>query len=164
MLTDKDAAAIVAYLRSLPPIRRSLPRSAPPARQGESVQPRSVPAQASDLRTATQRGAYLVQLGECLGCHTTKRPDGTPIRELAFGGGRRFKVEKGYGVELDVASSSGPSVVSPTDRIVASPNITQDPSGIPHYTEAIFIQTIRAGKVAGVRPLSGAMPWVFSRP
>jgi len=46
---------------------------------------------------------------------------------------------------------------------VASANITQDPSGIPYYTEAIFIQTIRTGKVAGVRPLSAAMPWVFFR-
>lgn len=161
-MTDEDAAAVVVYLRSLPPIRRSLPRSAPPARQGESVQPRSVPAQASAIRTETQRGAYLVQLGECLGCHTTKHPDGTPIRELAFGGGRRFRLEKGYGVDLDAGPSS--AAMSSTDRVVVSANITPDSSGIPYYTEAIFIQTIRTGRVAGVRPLSGAMPWVFSRP
>jgi hypothetical protein len=50
-----------------------------------------------------------------------------------------------------------------TGRVVASANLTPDPSGIPYYTEAIFIQTIRSGKVGGVRQLSAAMPWVFFR-
>lgn len=62
-----------------------------------------------------------------------------------------------------MASSSVAAAESPTDRIVASMNITGDPSGIAHYTEAIFIQTIRTGKVAGIRPLTGAMPWIFFR-
>jgi mono/diheme cytochrome c family protein len=163
VMTDEDATAVVAYLRSMRPIRRQLARSVPPARRGEHVQRRGVPAQASALKSPTQRGAYLVQLGECIGCHTTTRADGTPFLELAFGGGRRFRLEKGYGVELDVGSSSAAAAVSPTDRVVASMNITQDPSGIAHYTEATFIQTIRTGKVAGIRPLSGAMPWIFFR-
>ena len=163
VMTDEDASAVVAYLQSMRPIRHKLPRTVPPARRGESVQRRSVPAQASALKSPTQRGAYLVQLGECVGCHTTTHADGTPFRELAFGGGRRFRLEKGYGVEVDVASSSTAAAASPTDRVVASINITQDPSGIAHYTEAIFIQTIRTGRVAGIRPLSGAMPWIFFR-
>ncbi len=43
---------------------------------------------------------------------------------------------------------------------MASANITQDPSDIPYYTEAAFIQTIRTGKVGGVRVLSAATPWI----
>jgi hypothetical protein len=42
---------------------------------------------------------------------------------------------------------------------VTSPNVTQDPSGIAYFDEAIFIQTIRTGRVAGIRPLSRAMLW-----
>jgi hypothetical protein len=42
---------------------------------------------------------------------------------------------------------------------VTSPNITQDASGIPYFHEAIFIQTIRTGRVAGIRPLTRAMFW-----
>ena len=163
VMTDEDASAVVAYLQSMRPIRHKLPRTVPPARRGETVQRRSVPARASALKSPTQRGAYLVQLGECVGCHTTTHADGTPFREIAFGGGRRFRLEKGYGVEVDVASSSDAAAVSPTNRVVASMNITQDPSGIAYYTEAIFIQTIRTGRVAGIRPLSGAMPWIFFR-
>jgi mono/diheme cytochrome c family protein len=167
VMTDEDGAAIVAYLRSLRPIRRMLPRSAPARRQHESVQPMTTPAQPGALRTAMDRGRYLVQLGECVGCHTPTKADGSPVRALTFGGGRRFFVEKGIGNEV---SSFDPTFTSPAASaaparagVVASRNLTQDPSGIPYYTEAIFIQTIRTGKVAGVRSLSAAMPWVFFR-
>jgi hypothetical protein len=90
------------------------------------------------------------------------------VRELRFGGGRRFRIEKGVGIEVSAfdpafssAAAAEAAASSETGRIVASMNLTQDPSGIPYYTEGIFIQTIRTGKVAGVRPLSAAMPWVF---
>jgi hypothetical protein len=38
-------------------------------------------------------------------------------------------------------------------------NITADPSGIAWYDEAVFIQRC-TGRVAGIRPLSGCMPWL----
>jgi mono/diheme cytochrome c family protein len=166
VMTDEDVSAVIAYLRSLRPIRRKLPRSAPPLQKGEWVQRKTVPALSSALNSPRQRGAYLVQLGECIGCHTPARGDGSAIRELEFAGGRRFRLEKGYGVDIgrfDPMLSSVEAPLPMTGRVVASANITPDPSGIPYYTEAIFIQTIRTGKVSGVRQLSAAMPWVFFR-
>ncbi len=41
---------------------------------------------------------------------------------------------------------------------VASANITPDPSGIPYYDEAQFIQTMRTGYVKA-RKLNQIMPW-----
>ena len=41
---------------------------------------------------------------------------------------------------------------------VASANITPDPSGIPYYDEALFIQTMRTGYVKA-RELNQIMPW-----
>jgi hypothetical protein len=58
--------------------------------------------------------------------------------------------------ELDPDDGHSPDVV-------VSPNITPDPSGIAWYDEAIFIKTIRTGRVAGVRELSGCMPWLAYR-
>ncbi len=165
-MTDDDAAAIASYLRSLKPIRRRLPRSAPPKRAHESAQPSVAPARAGSLVTAVQRGEYLVHLGECRGCHTPPDADGNAVRDLIFAGGRRFRIEKGVGSAvsaIDPTFASAPGGADPDGRIVTSANVTPDPSGIPYYTEAIFIQTIRTGKVAGVRPLSAAMPWVFFR-
>jgi mono/diheme cytochrome c family protein len=163
VMTDDDALAIVAYLRSLPPVRRALARSAPARHVGESVQPPVAPADPSSLTSPVARGAYLVQLGECRGCHTTTTRDGRPLRALEFGGGRRFRVDKGVGIEM----SPDPSFTSPRversggPTLFASANITRDASGIAFYTEDVFIQTIRTGRVAGVRPLSAAMPWIF---
>ncbi|HEU0105963.1 MAG TPA: cytochrome c [Vicinamibacteria bacterium] len=166
VMTDEDAGAIATYLRSLPPIRRSLRRSAEQRDRGESVQPPVPPALASALQSVTDRGAYLVQLGECRGCHTTTTRDGRPERGMEFGGGRRFRIEKGAGIEFGPDPAFTPAAqrgLPGEEGLVASANITPDASGIAFYTRDVFIQTIRTGHVAGVRRLSAAMPWVFFR-
>jgi len=160
IMTDDDAGAIVAYLRSLAPIRRSLARSAPERHAGEPVQPPVRPAPATLRQSEKERGAYLVQLGECRGCHTTTTRDGRPERGMEFGGGRRFRIEKGAGIEFvpDPAFTTGARRgVAGEAALVASANLTPDPSGIAFYTRDVFIQTIRTGHVAGVRRLSAAM-------
>jgi mono/diheme cytochrome c family protein len=164
VMTDEDAGALVAYLRSLKPIQRSLPRSAPDSQHHTTVQPPTAPARAESLVSVVDRGRYLVQLGECLGCHTTTTKDIQPFRGLEFGGGRRFRVEHGFGLELSPDPSFAPSsknALPDEATIVASANITRDPSGIAFYTEDVFIKTLRTGRVNGVRSLSAAMPWVF---
>lgn len=166
VMTDDDASALVAYLRSLRPIRHELPRSAPQKTFDESVQRFVRPAKNTGT-TPEERGAYLVQLAECAGCHTTSMADGKPRRAMLFGGGRRFIASPlGFGIEVGgdgaFATATEPRL-GQGERLVASANLTADPSGIPYYTPALFLQTIRTGKVAGVRQLSSAMPWVFFR-
>jgi mono/diheme cytochrome c family protein len=166
VLSDGDAAAVVAYLRSLRPIRNPLPRSAPSTRDGETVQP-VVRPMATLPDTPEGRGAYLVQLAECAGCHTTTTAAGKPHRKMLFGGGRRFvETRLGYGYELspDPAFANAPDPpLQKGERIVTSANLTSDPSGISYYTPELFVRTIRSGKVGGVRRLSSAMPWVYFR-
>jgi hypothetical protein len=41
---------------------------------------------------------------------------------------------------------------------VASANLTPDPSGIPYYDEAMFVQALRTGFVKA-RKLNQIMPW-----
>ncbi|HEX6639655.1 MAG TPA: hypothetical protein VF215_01010 [Thermoanaerobaculia bacterium] len=128
---------------------------------------RVVPPASRRPDTLEARGAYLVQIAECVGCHTTTARDGKPLRSMLFGGGRRFvETRLGYGYEV----SPDPSFASTADpplgrgeRIVTSPNLTADASGISYYTPELFIQTIRSGKVGRVRQLSSAMPWIYFR-
>lgn len=166
VMSDDDASALVAYLRSLRPIRHELPRSAAQHTYGETVQP-FVHAATGPGDTLEARGAYLVQLGECIGCHTTTTAAGKPFREMSFGGGRRFvETRKGYGYEVSpdpAFTATADPALAPGERIVTSPNLTSDPSGISYYTPEVFIKTIRSGKVAGVRQLSSAMPWIYFR-
>jgi hypothetical protein len=45
---------------------------------------------------------------------------------------------------------------------VATANLTPDPSGIPYYDEALFVQAMRTGSVKA-RSLNQIMPWHFFR-
>jgi mono/diheme cytochrome c family protein len=163
VMTDDDAASVVGYLRSLRAIKRKLPRSAAATSFRDSIQSSVEPADPERLHTPLERGAYLVQLGECLGCHTTTTPSGSPAVDMRYGGGRLFYVEMGVGSEVHSSNSKHNGTTDAGAPIVASANITPDASGIPYYTEQVFITTIRTGRVAGVRPLSAAMPWIFFR-
>ena len=81
---------------------------------------------------------------------------------LEFGGGRRFSMTPFYDqVDPDPWLSSSGAKSAAEDGILASANITSDPSGIAFYDAGIFIQTLRTGRVGGGRPLSGAMPWNY---
>jgi hypothetical protein len=60
---------------------------------------------------------------------------------MAFGGGFRLKGPWGD---------------------VTGPNITPDPSGIPHYDEQLFFQVMRTGYVKA-RKLNLIMPWIDFR-
>lgn len=142
VLTDTDVRSIVLFLRSIKPIRNELPPSILPDLELDRARtvaftPPVQPARASDLNTPVKRGEYLVRVGKCADCHTPTLKDGTKPRALLFSGG-------------------------PFETAAVS-NITPDPSGIPYYDAALFIQTMRTGKVGGVRELYGAMPWWWFR-
>ena len=143
-MSDDDLASVVVYLRTLPPVRNSLPpteiifpvkyliRSAP--------QPVEAPVPAPDLSDPVTRGEYLVRLASCEECHTPQEK-GQPRPGMAFAGGNVF---------------TGPF------GTVASANITPDASGISYYDESLFLTVMRTGKVKA-RVLNPLMPWSVYR-
>ncbi len=144
ILTDEDVASVVVYLRSLPPVRHELPRVVwADGQRGFREEPMIAPAQPGDLDDTLTRGAYLVRIAMCEHCHSPVDSSGKRMAGLRFAGGT-------IGVE-DSA------------KVIVSKNITQDPTGIPYYDEALFAQTIRTGRVGGVRELNPWMPWPYLR-
>ncbi len=90
-ILPSDLDAIVAYLRSVPPVRNVLPM---PIYRGVVL--REAFAQAdrgfteSDFQDTVRRGAYLTTIGHCLECHTPV-VNGTPLFTTSLGaGGRPF--------------------------------------------------------------------------
>jgi mono/diheme cytochrome c family protein len=145
-MSDEDVASVVVYLRSIPPIRNSVPRMRPPFVLGRLVmnvpEPVTQPVPPPEA-TPVARGAYLVALAHCVGCHTPFDPNNGQFREdLLFAGGTVFDSVEG--------------------KKRASLNITPDPSGISYFDENIFMTIIRNGKY-GARELHDPMPWVFYR-
>jgi hypothetical protein len=137
-LSDEDVASIVAYVRSVAPVRNPLP----PTRVDFPVnylirsvpQPLTTPVSGPGPQaTPAERGRYLAVVG--CDCHSPEDQKG-PIRGLEFGGGQHLKGPWGE---------------------VNSANITSDHSGIDYYDEALFLQVMRSGYVKA-RKLSSILP------
>jgi hypothetical protein len=78
-----------------------------------------------------------VRVGICRDCHTPSDDQGQQIPGMEFAGGLMLVNPEG-----DVASA----------------NITSAPSGIPYYTEELFIEMMRTGRVRS-RTIHDMMPW-----
>lgn len=139
-MSEEDLASVVVYLRSIPPVRKALPKTEiifPVKYLIRSVpEPITEPVPPPDLSTPVKRGQYLVTVAGCTDCHTPQAK-GQPIKGLEFAGG--FVLEGPWGR-------------------VASANITPDPSGISYYDEAMFLEMIRTGYVKA-RIINQIMPW-----
>jgi mono/diheme cytochrome c family protein len=140
-MSDEDLASIVVYIRSLPALRTTLPASQIPFPLNRLIngapEPVTAPVPEPNRANPVAYGDYLVRLGACRDCHTPTNNQGQPIQGLEFGGG--FTLTGPYGQ-------------------VASANITPAPSGIPYYTEELFLEMMRTGQVKA-RKIHDAMPW-----
>jgi mono/diheme cytochrome c family protein len=141
-LNDEDAESIVVYLRTIKPVKNAVAvtKLIFPLSVLVKTMPQPKASHESAPRTTPQaRGEYLVRVvAGCQDCHTPAK-DGTPLPNMEFGGGGVFHAPGGDRNE------------------VFSLNITQDPSGIAHYDEAMLIQTFHTGRVPG-RVVNHIMP------
>jgi hypothetical protein len=145
-MTDEDLASIVVYLRSLPPVRNPLPKSSVPFPVkyliNNAPEPLDAPVTA-DLSTPEKRGRYKVEvLAVCADCHTPMDDQGNRVPNMDYAGG----------TALPFADR----------KVIFSKNITPSVNGIPYYTEDLFIEAIRTGKVRS-RPLDPMMPTHYFR-
>src|SRR5664279_468982 len=121
-MSDEDVASVIVYLRSLPAVRRELPKT-------EIIFPvkyliRSVPEPVTSPvgddagSEVVKRGAHLVSLAGCADCHTPQ-VRGRKVPGIEFAGG---------------------GILSGPWGNVASANITPDATGILYYDETLFVQ------------------------
>ncbi len=143
-LSDDDAHAIAAYLKTLPPVSHREAESTykvpTPAGYGPPVgvvadPPRDAPA---------VYGAYLAKLAHCVQCHTPVGPDGRRdfARQLGAGG---LSVEISWGTRT-------------------AANITPDPeTGIGLWTDDQIVAALSRGVRPDGTTLSPIMPWPYWR-
>jgi mono/diheme cytochrome c family protein len=143
-LPDEDLAAIVVYLRSLPPVKNPLPKSTLPFPLSLIMrgvpQPLTAPVPAPDLSTPEKRGEYVLRTAACHQCHTPMDAQGHLDMRLDMAGGNPFPSPQGT---------------------IAATNLTLDPTGIANYDEATFVTVMKTGKFG---TLHAMMPWTaYSR-
>ena len=143
-VSDDDMAAIVAYLRSIKPVRNKVPPSQyrmplPPAWGPPITGPVSAPPKSDKVAY----GAYLAgPMGHCIDCHT-------PMVE---GGRRDFANRTGAGGFL---------LAGPYGEVVSA-NITPHPeTGIGTWTDAQIKRAITEGVRADGTALSPPMGYAF---
>jgi len=145
-MSDDDLAAVIIYVRSLPPVQHSVPKPKINFPIDRIVlgfpEPVTEPVRDPEFHSARDRGEHLAELASCSGCHTPIDKFGQPLANLPFAGGQVLKTNDG--------------------KPIATLNLTSDPSGIPYYDEATFIKMIRTGQI-GARKIDPVMPWGFYR-
>ena len=117
VMTPVDLDAMVAYLRTVEPVEHAVPppeyrqiiRAEPPPGFGQ-------PATAADLSTPEGRGRYLVGIGHCMECHTSRGPHGEPQFDSGFGaGGMEFPGPWGVSVAANITASKAKGLGDWTD-------------------------------------------------
>ncbi|HWA71540.1 MAG TPA: c-type cytochrome [Polyangiaceae bacterium] len=139
-MSDDDALAIVAFLRSLTPVANEVGAANPEATPVTPLTPASLPnttLPSSDANyVAAQQGKYLLSgVAQCVKCHSPSAA-GLPTAQYFSG----------------VAQAS-----LPASAIFAS-NITPDATGIASWTAADVANALTLGVDKNNRVLCGAMP------
>lgn len=121
-MSDEDAYSLVAYIRTLPPVRRARPLPDLPFPLKYLVndfpKPLDGPVKAPAKHDKVKYGEYLVNLALCKHCHTVFE-DGAPVPGREFAGGQEFRFDT---------------------RLARSANLTPDEeTGIGRWTEDRFV-------------------------
>ena len=144
ILTPSDLNAIVAYLRSLPPVKNKVPdpiyKIALPHHVFAGAEK---PYTQADLNDKLKRGFYLATIGHCMECHTPLAAGGGPqdFKDSLGKGGREFP---------------GPWGVSKSRNITSHKT-----AGIGDWTDAEIKTAITQGKRKDGTPLKGPMGYQY---
>jgi hypothetical protein len=136
---------------------------------GQPQAKQATPSTPAAQQSAVERGKYLVTIGGCHDCHTTKKmgPNG-PEPDMS-------KALAGHPQDVKIAAPPNPApdapwaiATTPTLTAWSGPwgisfaaNLTPDQkTGMGMWTEEMFIKAIRTGKHMGTsRPILPPMPW-----
>jgi mono/diheme cytochrome c family protein len=141
-LSDRDAEAIAAYLKSLKPVRRTVARSTYKIPLPPGYGPIVGHVDEPDRKNKVAYGAYLAgPVAHCLECHT-QRVKGELQRDRLGAGSRELP---------DFANPGGVTVAR---------NITPDPQdGIGRWSDADVKRAILVGERPDGTKLAGTMPF-----
>ncbi len=146
-----DIYSIIAYVRVLSPIKNEIADSKSDFPMNfiiNTIPQKAEPQKRPDTTDVLAYGAYMINASACRECHT-RVEKGQIIPELAFSGGREFRM--------------------PDGSTIRSSNITMDyETGIGKLTEAAFIQRFKIYADTSLSPISVApgefnsiMPWMM---
>lgn len=148
-MSNPDLVDLIAWVRTLPPVRREVPARVLPLPLGLVV--RTMPTAPSLVETSPasgpERGAYLANLASCVWCHSPVDDQQKVIPGTEMSGGHAWTL--------------------PNGGTVRSANLTPDPAtGLGAWSEAAFVARFRGLDVdamhrtpVGPTDFATPMPW-----
>jgi mono/diheme cytochrome c family protein len=139
-MSDRDVAAIVAWLRAQPAVRNAVPKSVynmplPPA-YGPPLKAVNAPPANNRLKY----GEYLANIGHCMECHTPRNDKGMLLHDRLGAGGNVFDGPWGKSV---------------------SRNLTPHESGLKGWSDAQITKAVREGVDRNGKPYRPPMAFDF---
>lgn len=115
ILTNGDADALVAYLKSLRPVKNKVPDPIYKVALPHHIFPGAEKAYAqADLNDRLKKGFYLVTIGHCMECHKPfAQRGGIDVANSLGKGGREFPGPWGVSKSRNITSPARPRVSAP---------------------------------------------------
>ena len=147
-LLPEDLDAVIAYLRTIKPIRNQVPDPVYKAPVRRDPYPDAEQGfQKAALTDPVRRGAYLVTIGHCMECHSAFSRGTLDFKTGLGRGGRAFPPREG------APEGTPPSIAA---------NITSHPAaGIGAWTDPEIGRAITAGLARDGRPLKPPMAYTY---
>jgi len=115
IMTERDLDSIVAYLRTLKPIKNKVPDPIYKMPQVEHVFPGGEkPFTEADMKDKVKKGFYLVTIAHCMECHTPMVRGQHPWERMGAGG-FEFPGPWGVSVSRNITSSKDKGIGAWTD-------------------------------------------------
>ncbi len=154
-MADEDLVAVVSYLRTLQPIKNSVPdnewtfmgkavRSLTPT--FKPIEKPEPPALAPPMAPTVERGKYLTHyVTNCVGCHTKRDLMTYQATGPEFAGGFEFEPDAEFNNYVKVDPGLW----------LRTPNITPDPGGVlaKFPTAESFVKRFRQGRLVPTSPM-----------
>ena len=116
ILTDRDLNSIVAYLRTVKPVKQTVPdpiyKIALPR---HILQGAEKPFTEADMKDKVKKGFYLATIGHCFECHTPMGPKGREFETRYGAGGFDFPGPWGKSTSRNITSSKEKGIGAWTD-------------------------------------------------
>ncbi len=147
ILMPEDVDGIVAYLRSVKPIKNKVPDPIYKMQIPHQVFPGAEkPMPAADMADKVKRGFYLVTIAHCFECHTPFGPPGTGVdfNNSLGKGGREFPGPWGVSTSRNITSSKTNGIGDWSDADIKraiTQGVRKDgsklkpPMGFPYYAK-----------------------------
>ena len=116
IMTDRDLNAVIAYLRTIRPIRNVVPDPIYRMEQGHPIPPGGEsPYTEAMLGDKVKQGFYLATIAHCMECHTPMGSRGREFANKLGAGGFEFPGPWGVSVSRNITSSKTKGIGGWTD-------------------------------------------------